>query len=60
MWPTYELRLSDPRRCSARRQRDGKPCGRYAIRGGTVCPIHGGKAPQVLRKAKARRDSDEN
>jgi hypothetical protein len=60
MWPTYNERLSDPRRCSARRQRDGKPCGRYAIRGGTVCPLHGGKAPQVLRKAVLRKDHEQD
>ncbi|VAZ71072.1 hypothetical protein LAUMK4_00289 [Mycobacterium persicum] len=51
---TYEQRLDHPRRCTARRQRDGKPCGRFAIRGGTVCRIHGGASPQAQRKAKER------
>lgn len=51
---TYEQRLMHPRRCSARRQRDGKPCGRFAIRGGSVCGLHGGMAPQTQRKAKER------
>ena len=60
VWLTYDDRLADPRRCSARRQRDGEPCGCYAIRGATVCRIHGGMAKQVLRKAKARRDREEN
>src|SRR4029078_9525911 len=60
VWPTYSERLASPRRCRARRQRDGKPCGCYAIRGATVCRIHGGMAPQVQRKAKARKDSDED
>jgi hypothetical protein len=41
------------RKCSARR-RDGQPCGCWAIRGGTVCRVHGGAAPQVRRKARDR------
>src|SRR5205823_11427625 len=53
---TYEQRLNHPRRCTARRQRDGEPCGRFAIRGGTVCRIHGGASPQAQRKAKQRID----
>jgi hypothetical protein len=52
----YEQRLNHPRRCTARRQRDGKPCGRFAIRGGSVCRIHGGASPQVQRKAMQRMD----
>lgn len=51
---TYEQRLNHPRRCVARRQRDGKPCGRFAIRGGTVCRLHGGATRQVQRKATER------
>lgn len=39
--------------CSAHRQ-DGQPCRAKAIRGGTVCSVHGGLAPQVLAKAKLR------
>jgi hypothetical protein len=50
----YEARLDNPRRCVAHRQRDGEPCGRWAIQGGNVCAIHGGKAPQVLAKARER------
>jgi hypothetical protein len=41
-------------RCCAVSTRTGKPCGRYAIEGGTVCPAHGGSAPQVRQKAAAR------
>jgi hypothetical protein len=52
----YEQRLNHPRRCTASRQRDGKPCGRFAIRGGTVCMLHGGATRQVQRKAKERMD----
>jgi len=50
---TYEYRLDNPRCCTARRQ-DGKPCGRWAIRGGNVCRVHGGAAPQVLARARER------
>jgi hypothetical protein len=50
----YEQRLSHPRRCNAHRQRDGKPCGRWAIKGGYVCWIHGGGSPRAQRKAKER------
>jgi len=39
-------------RCTAHRT-DGTPCGAWAIRGGYVCRMHGGSAPQV--KAAARR-----
>lgn len=31
-----------------------KGCGRWAIRGGTVCPQHGGSAPQVKSRALVR------
>jgi hypothetical protein len=50
----YEGRLHYTNRCTARRQRDGKPCGAWAVRGATVCRIHGGMSPQVQRKAKER------
>lgn len=30
------------------------PCKRWAIAGGTVCPSHGGRAPQVKAKAAER------
>ena len=41
------------RRCRAHTS-DGRPCGRFAIRGGTVCPMHGGSAPAVRRAAALR------
>ena len=37
-------------RCTAK----GGKCRRAAIRGGTVCPTHGGQAPQVKAKAAER------
>jgi hypothetical protein len=45
-----------PRRCGARRT-DGRPCHCWAIRGGYVCRVHGGAAPQVRAKARARLES---
>lgn len=41
------------RQCTARNRR-GSRCGRWAIRGGNVCAMHGGKAPAV-QAAAARR-----
>lgn len=41
-------------KCSATVRSTGLPCGRWAINGGTVCPSHGGRAPQV-KAAAARR-----
>lgn len=40
-------------RCRGHRP-DGSPCKRWAIRGGFVCPTHGGRAPQVRRAARLR------
>lgn len=40
-------------RCSATR-RDGRPCRAWAIRGGRVCRMHGGGAPQVRAAAERR------
>lgn len=31
-----------------------RPCKKWAIRGGTVCPTHGGSAPQVKKAAQKR------
>jgi hypothetical protein len=44
---------SDPRRCQAHRT-DGEPCRRWAVRGATVCPTHGGSIARV-RAAAGRR-----
>jgi hypothetical protein len=40
-------------RCTARTS-SGRPCKRWAILGGTVCPTHGGSAPQVRAAAQRR------
>lgn len=50
-------RRPDKRKCAGTNtsgERAGQPCGRWAIRGGTVCRTHGGAAPQVKAAAKAR------
>ncbi len=41
-------------KCSGHRKRDGQPCENWAIRGGTVCAKHGGRAPQVKVAARRR------
>ena len=41
------------RYCTAHRS-DGEPCRGQAIRGGAVCIVHGGMAPQVKRSADER------
>jgi hypothetical protein len=39
--------------CAARRT-NGEPCRAWAIHGGRVCVVHGGKAPQVRLSAEQR------
>jgi hypothetical protein len=41
-------------RCSAQRSKGRGQCGAYAIHGATVCRAHGGRTPQVKRKAAER------
>jgi hypothetical protein len=45
----------DVARCVAHSTRTGNRCKRLAITGGTVCPTHGGRAPQVQAAAQRRR-----
>ena len=42
------------RQCRAKCRRTQQQCQRWAIRGGTVCRVHGGAAPHVKRKAAER------
>jgi len=44
-------RRNDGLTCTARAKSTGKRCGNPPIHGGTVCPIHGGKAPQTVAVA---------
>lgn len=46
--------MDDSRQCRATSRRSGERCKRAAIRGGTVCAMHGGRAPSV-KAAAARR-----
>jgi hypothetical protein len=41
-------------KCKARSKQSGQRCRRDAIAGGTVCPTHGGSAPQVRASARLR------
>ena len=47
-----ELREGE-RKCTTIKS-NGQRCGKYAIKGGFVCPTHGGSAPQVRAKANKR------
>lgn len=42
------------RRCHAHSSRTGEPCKKWAILGGSVCPTHGGRIPNVKRAAAER------
>ena len=41
------------RKCTAHSTRTKELCNRWAMRGQTVCMMHGGKAPQAMAKAEA-------
>ena len=43
-------------RCTAKAKSTGERCKRSAIKGSNVCPVHGGSAPQVKKKAQERLD----
>jgi len=42
------------RKCSAHNRHSKLPCQNPAIRGGTVCRMHGGSAPHVKENARER------
>lgn len=44
-----------PRQCTATSKASGQRCRRSAVLDGTVCPMHGGKAPQVRGAIERRR-----
>lgn len=44
-----------PRQCTATSKATGNRCRRSAVLDGTVCPMHGGKAPQVRNAIERRR-----
>ena len=46
--------LVKSRKCKAFIKAKNKQCGRWAIKGGTVCVKHGGSAPQVKKSAALR------
>jgi hypothetical protein len=46
--------MNESRRCTAHSSQTGERCKRSAIRGGSVCASHGGRAPQVKKSAKER------
>lgn len=52
--PMSGLSGYEPQPCRATSKATGKPCGRTAEPGATVCRYHGGAAPQVKRKAALR------
>lgn len=41
-------------KCKATNKKTGEPCGNYPLRGSEVCRYHGGRAPQIRRKAEQR------
>ena len=49
-----EDQIRDPTRCRARTKCKGGQCPNYPMRGGYVCRMHGGGAPQVRAKAAER------
>lgn len=51
---TSEPRPFPPSQCTAKAKRTQMRCERWAIQGGRVCSIHGGKIPRVRAKAMER------
>lgn len=49
----YDEELGRPR-CTANAKSSGERCRRRPVPGAAVCPMHGGKAPQVAKSARRR------
>lgn len=41
-------------KCTSKAKRTGERCTKWPVKGATVCPSHGGRAPQVKAKAALR------
>lgn len=52
--PKGVLDPSRTQQCTATSRHSGSRCKKAAIKGGTVCRLHGGAAPQVQRSARER------
>ena len=48
--------MDEDRQCTATAKSTGERCQRAAIKGGSVCHVHGGATPQVKQKAQERLD----
>lgn len=44
----------EPVQCKATSRRSGNRCQQWAMHGGVVCHMHGGKAPQIKKAAERR------
>lgn len=51
--PTIEQKALPAIKCTAKK-RDGTDCQRWALRGATVCQVHGGMLPNVRASAERR------
>lgn len=53
-WNSAGAQDPKERQCTAKAKSTGKRCTRTAIRGGTVCPVHGGGSKKVKNAASRR------
>ena len=47
-----QIESRHPRLCTAKSSRTGKPCGRWAMKGQSICATRGGRSPQALTRAE--------